>query len=74
MIVVFSTKMKSEFVDVSWLNETIMDLYLVPANDRDQDEGFEISSVNFTWNVTEYGVWDDQKYPVVSMMVFKLIF
>ena len=74
MIVVFSHKMKSEFVDVQWLNGTIMDLYLVPANNRDQDEGFELSSLNFTWNVTKYGVWEGQKDPVVSMMAFKVIF
>ena len=33
-----------------------------------------MSSVNFTWVVTEYGDWEGQKDPKVSKMVFKLVF
>ena len=74
MVVVFSTKMKSEYINITWINTTFMDLYIVPADDRDKDEGFQLSSVNFTWVVTEYGDWEGQKDPKVSKMVFKLVF
>lgn len=59
MVVVFSTKMKTEFINVTWINSTYLDLYIVPANERDKDDDFEFSSVNFTWNVTDYGEWED---------------
>ena len=58
LVVVFSTKMKAEFINVTSINITHLDLYIVPADDRDQDEGFELSSVNFTWKVVEYSDWD----------------
>lgn len=40
MVVVFSTKMKSEYINITWINTTFLDLYIVPADDRDKDEGF----------------------------------
>ena len=43
---VFSTKMKTEFIDISLINTTLLDLYIDPADQRDSDEGFNLSSVN----------------------------
>jgi hypothetical protein len=54
MEVKFSTPMKTELVDLEKLNSTQIDLYIVPAGDRDEEEGFDLSSVNFTWNATEF--------------------
>jgi hypothetical protein len=71
LTVVFSTKMKTQYIDLSWLNNTIMDLYIEPAENRDQDDGFDVKSVNFTWNVTEYGDLEDSS---VSKMVFMILF
>ena len=70
MVVLFSTPMNTDFIDLTWLNSTYIDLYITPAEDRNHDEGFRVESVNFTWNVTEYGEFD--KYS--SQMIFKLVF
>jgi hypothetical protein len=51
--------MKTEFINVTWINTTNLDLYIVPADNRDQEEGFDLSSVNFTWTVVEYSDWED---------------
>lgn len=66
LVVVFSSKMKTEFIDVSWINSTNLDMYIVPAENRDSEEEFKVSTVNLTWHVTEYGDWDGQKSPKVS--------
>ena len=66
----FTTPMLTEFIDLEWLNSTVIDIYIIPADDRLNDEGFRLESVNFTWNVTEYGPSDEDS----SHIVFKLVF
>ena len=66
----FSTRMLSDFIDIEWLNSTVIDMYIIPADDRQYDEGFRLESVNFTWNVTEYGPLTKD----TSHIVFKLVF
>lgn len=66
----FSTAMLTEFIDLDWLNSTVIDMYIVPADDRVKDKDFRLESVNFTWNVTEYGPYTDD----TSHIVFKLAF
>jgi hypothetical protein len=51
-----------------------MDLYILPAEQRQYDDGFDLKSVNFTWSVTEYGDWENPKGGKTSKMVFKIKF
>ena len=47
--------MKNEGLNLTNLNETIMDLYLEPRDDwANFKTDFNMSFLNFTWNVTEY--------------------
>lgn len=41
-------------------------MYIVPAESREYEEEFDVSSVNFTWQVTNYGDWEGQSDPVLS--------
>ena len=66
----FSTPMNSELIDLKWINSTVVDLYIIPADFRHTSEGFRWESVNFTWNVTEYGELTKD----TSHIVFKLVF
>ena len=39
----------------SLINNNTLDLYIAPLDGRQQDEeDFDISNLNFTWNVTYY--------------------
>ena len=62
--------MITEFIDLKWLNSSIIDMYIVPADRREEDDDFRLQSVNFTWNVTEYGPYTQD----TSHIVFKLVF
>ena len=66
----FSTPMITQFIDLEWINSTVIDLYIIPADDRHNQEGFRWESVNFTWNVTEYGELTKD----TSHIIFKLYF
>jgi len=33
----------------TWINNTILDLYVKPSGGREDDEGFILSDLNFTW-------------------------
>lgn len=42
-------------INITKLNESVWDMYIVPAEFRDfYDDTFNVSHVNFTWNVTEH--------------------
>ena len=45
----FSTPMKTEGFNVTQLNTTFIDIYVVPADDRDDYEDFELKTINLTW-------------------------
>jgi hypothetical protein len=45
-------------------------MYIVPAEERETNEGFRWESVNFTWKITEFGKFDEDS----SQLVIKLTF
>lgn len=37
------------------INSTVLDLYIVPGNDRHiHDDNFNITKINFTWQIVEF--------------------
>jgi hypothetical protein len=50
----FSTPMRNESVNVTHLNETVLDIYVEPQGNWHLEEGNSLSQLNFTWNVTKY--------------------
>jgi hypothetical protein len=47
--------MRTEIVNITELNSTYFDLYVAPSNNWHEFEPtFNISNLNFTWNVTAY--------------------
>jgi hypothetical protein len=41
---------------LNYYNSTILDLYIEPAEDRldDEDDSFNMSSLNFTWEAVRF--------------------
>jgi hypothetical protein len=55
MIIKFSSQMRTEIVNITELNSTYFDLYIAPSNTwHELEPTFNISNLNFTWNVTAY--------------------
>jgi hypothetical protein len=53
--ILFSTNMITEGFNHSFINSSVVDIYVVPAKDRHKNTGFDMSSINITyWNVTLY--------------------
>ena len=50
----FNTKMKTKDLNISMLNETLIDIYIMPAGDRASLLSFNISQLNITWKVLSY--------------------
>ena len=48
--IIFNDIINTKF-NHSWINETNTDIYVKPGRNRQEDEDFDVSSVNFTWNV-----------------------
>ena len=47
--------MKTEFVNITHLNDTIIDMYIEPYNMWSSwTQDFNLTTLNFTWNVTSY--------------------
>jgi hypothetical protein len=42
LTVVFSTPMVTEFIALENINTTVIDMYIVPAENRMHDEGFRL--------------------------------
>jgi hypothetical protein len=70
LTILFSTPMKTEFVNITLINSTVLDMYIVPAEDRSTYEGFKWTQVNFTWVVTEFAEFDKDS----SKLVIKISF
>jgi len=49
----FNTTMHTLF-NHSWLNDTIVDIYVSPSEERMSEEDFDISKFNLTFNVSNY--------------------
>jgi len=50
----FNFEMMTGF-NISLLNSTLIDMYLVPANNRHlEDPAFNISNLNFTWDTVSF--------------------
>ena len=51
----FSTNMRTENLNLTHINSTIVDAYIRPHDDWHlREENFNLSTLNFTWNVTSY--------------------
>ena len=49
----YSTDMVTDF-NLTWINETVLDLYIDPANNRSNNADFNLTTVNFTWVVVSF--------------------
>ena len=49
-----------EKLNISDINETFLELYIIPKKDRHLEEGYNISKLNFTWEVVHYQ-YDEMK-------------
>jgi hypothetical protein len=55
MVIEFSQLMRTEIVNITHLNQSFFDIYLNPSNNwHKYEEDFNLSKLNFTWNVTAY--------------------
>jgi mevalonate kinase len=54
MTIKFSKQMNNKMINVTQLNSTYIDIYLAPSNDWHKFETFNLSKLNFTWNITAY--------------------
>lgn len=66
--ITFSDEMQAP-QNISWLNSSTMDLYLDLSYARLKEEGFNLSSVNFTWSTKEFG----PKYMIIDINFFSPI-
>jgi hypothetical protein len=47
--------MMTDMLNLSWINSTILDLYIVPSNDWHMGyENFNLSLLNLTWSVVSF--------------------
>ena len=53
MLIQFNASMFTNF-NFTLVNETNVDIYVMPASDRDQDATFNVSTVNLTWYLQNY--------------------
>jgi len=49
----FSTPMINT-VNLSIINSSIIDIYIVPAQNRHEQDGFDLTKLNFTWIATDF--------------------
>ena len=54
MDVRFSTLMNTQGIDITMLNETLIDIYVKPSGNRATLSSFNVSQVNLTWSVTSF--------------------
>jgi hypothetical protein len=40
--------------NLTWINETVLDLYIEPAVNRSKNADFNLTTVNFTWVVVSF--------------------
>ena len=45
----FNHNLKTDLIDVKDINSTVLDIYIDPASDREQEDGFELNKLNITW-------------------------
>ena len=53
MFLKFNETMNTDF-NHSFINNTKVDIYIKPSMGRDQEDSFNMLTVNFTWNVTSF--------------------
>jgi len=47
--------MKTDGLNLTHINDTVIDLYIVPSNDWHLEKAdFNMSTLNFTWHVVNY--------------------
>ena len=65
----YSTDMVTDF-NLTWINETVLDLYIDPANNRSNNADFNMTTVNFTWEVVSF----EKNKLVIQLEFFKPAF
>ena len=40
--------------NISWINSSNTQIYVKPGNNRQEDEDFDLTSVNFTWAIQSF--------------------
>ena len=59
MIIRFNSTMKTEGLNISHINNTILDIFIEPALFRHLNEDeFNMSALNLTWNATYFNNTD----------------
>jgi len=47
--------MKTEYLNLTLINSTVLDIYVRPANNRHlKEESFQMEKLNLTWEVVKY--------------------
>ncbi len=53
--IIFNVNITTDFVNITEMNTTFIDMYIEPYNSWQNDnDDFNMSNLNFTWNVTYY--------------------
>jgi hypothetical protein len=66
----FNNTMLTQGINFTSIDSEIVEMFIVPAEQREQNDGFRMESINFTWKAVEYV--DLPGYG--SKMVFMLTF
>ena len=53
MEIAFNANMYTDF-NLSWVNSSNTDIYIEPALNRHEEEGFKLEKINFTWTIQSY--------------------
>jgi hypothetical protein len=53
MVIQFNASML-EWQNLTLMNSSVLDIYIVPAYDRHHEPSFKMSTLNMTWNATYF--------------------
>ena len=53
MVLRFNTSV-NDHVNITWINDTIIDMYIEPTLSRKSDEDYDPTVLNFTWEVIKF--------------------
>ena len=49
----FNSTMMTD-INMTHINKTVIDMYITPAADRENEEDFRLSDLNFTWELVSF--------------------
>lgn len=50
----FNSSMKTDGVNLTHINSTVLDIFIHPEQDRHLEDGYNVTKLNMTWEVTKY--------------------